>query len=184
MNRRQTLGTLGAIAVLLAAPRASRATTARAVSLVDLVRRSTRVAQVMPLEASSRFENVGDMRHIVTYTRLRIDDAIYGDSGESEILVRTLGGHVDKLGEIVHGEAQLIPNEACVLFSQTNADGIELVTEMAQGHYPLVSDQYGALRLHASRNMPHLVGNPAGAAAQLSGLEFARARALIREARR
>jgi hypothetical protein len=138
----------------------------------------------MPLEASSRFENVGDMRHIVTYTRLRIDDAIYGDSGESEILVRTLGGHVDKLGEIVHGEAQLIPNEACVLFSQTNADGIELVTEMAQGHYPLVSDQYGALRLHASRNMPHLVGNPAGAAAQLSGLEFARARALIREARR
>jgi hypothetical protein len=183
MNRRQTLGLVGTLLATLSLPRSGRATTARAVSLGDLAMRSTRIARVLPLEGSARFEDVGNMRHIVTYTRLRIDDPIYGDTGETEILVRTLGGHVGDLGEIVHGEAQLVPNEASVIFLQTNAEGIEQVTEMAQGHYPLVSDTQGTLRLHASRNMPHLIGNPQGAALQLSGLELTQARELIRGAR-
>jgi hypothetical protein len=187
MNRRQTLGLMGTLLATLSLPRVSRATTARAVSLADLTSRSTRIAQAMPLEGSSRFETIGDARHIVTYTRLRIDELISGSPNESEILVRTLGGHVGELGEIVHGEAQLALNEACVVFLQTNPDGIDQVTEMAQGHYPLHSDASGTLRLTASRNMPHLVDAasvPDAAVARLSGLQLAEARDLIRGARR
>jgi len=184
MDRRQTLGLMGTLLATLTLPRVSHATTARAVSLSDLVRRSTRIAHALPLEGNSRFEDIGDTRHIVTYTRLRIEEAFYGSTGESEILVRTLGGHVGKLGEIVHGEAQLAVDEACVVFLQMNPDGIELVTEMAQGHYPLLSDASGSLRLQPSRNMARLIGNQNAAVAQLSNLRIAEARSLILGARR
>lgn len=170
---------MGTLLAGLLAPRLGRATTARAVALADLVRRSTRILHATPLEGSSRFEDVGDSRHIVTYTRLRVEDAMFGDTGESEILVRTLGGHVGELGEIVHGEAQLALNETCVVFLRANADGIEQVTEMAQGHYPLRPDSGGALRLQASRNMPRLIGNPGAAVTQLANLRLPDARALI-----
>ncbi len=187
MNRRQTLGLMGTLLATLSLSRVSRATTARAVSLADLVARSTRIARAMPLEGSARFEDIGDTRHIVTYTRLRIDELISGSPNEPEILVRTLGGRIDKLGEIVHGEAQLALNEACVVFLQTNSDGIDQVTEMAQGHYPLHSDASGALRLVASRNMPHLLNGastPNAAAIRLPGLQLDEARALIQGAHR
>jgi hypothetical protein len=183
MNRRQTLGIMGTLLGALALPRRSYASTARAVSLADLVARSTRVAQALPLERSTRFENFGDMRHIVAYTRLRVDDSFFGDTTESEILVRTLGGHVGNLGEIVHGEAVLAINEACVVFLQRNPDGIEQVTEMAQGHYPLASDSAGDLRLSPSRNLPHLLKRPGAALPQLAGLKLADARALVLGAR-
>jgi hypothetical protein len=187
MDRRQTLGMMGTLLATLALPRVSHATTARAVSLTDLIARSTRILRATPLEGSSRFEDVGGTRHIVTYTRLRLDELIAGSPNEPELLVRTLGGHVDKLGEIVHGEAQLIPNEACVVFLRANADGIDEVTEMAQGHYPLASDPSGVLRLQPSRNVAHLVANqssPNMAVVRLSGLQLHEARDLIRGARR
>jgi hypothetical protein len=183
MDRRQTLGLLGTLLATLTLPRMGQASTARAVSLGDLVARSTRILHATPLQGDSRFEDIGDTRHIVTYTRLRVDESIYGSTGESEILVRTLGGQVGKLGEIVHGEAQLAINEGCVAFLQTNADGIEQVTEMAQGHYPLLSDAGGSLRLRPSRNLPHLIDRANAAAVQLSGLELMQARALILGAR-
>jgi hypothetical protein len=187
MDRRQTLGMMGTLLAMLTLPRVSHATTARAVSLADLIARSTRVLQATPLEGNARFEDVGGTRHIVTYTRLRVDELISGAPNEPEILVRTLGGHVDKLGEIVHGEAQLIPNEACVVFLRANADGIDEVTEMAQGHYPLSSDTSGVLRLQPSRNVAHLVANsssPNIAVVRLSGLQLSEARDLIRGAGR
>lgn len=184
MDRRQTLGLMGTLLATLTLPRVSRASTARAVGLGDLVARSTRIVHATPLQGDSRFEDMGDTRHIVTYTRLRVDEAMQGATGESEILVRTLGGHVGKLGEIVHGEAQLAINEGCVVFLQTNADGIEQVTEMAQGHFPLVTDAAGSLRLRPSRNLPHLLDPANAAALQLSGLELSQARARILGARR
>ena len=177
---------MGTLLATLTLARLGHATTARAVSFKNLVARSTRILHATPLEGSSRFEDIGDARHIVTYSRLRVDEPIYcasGASGESEILVRTLGGRVGKLGEIAHGEAQLALNEHCVVFLQANADGIEQVTEMAQGHYPLLSDASGALRLQASHNMPHLLPNADAAVVRLSGMKFTEARELILGAR-
>jgi hypothetical protein len=167
----------------LAWPKAGQATTARAVSLHDLVQRSARIARTTALESSAHTEDIGGTRHIVSYTRLRVDDLIHGASGESEILVRTLGGRIGELGEIVHGEAELALNESCLVFLHTNPDGIEQVTAMAQGHYPLALDAAGAPRLHASRNMPHLLGSAPSAVAQLNGLRFTEARSLILGAR-
>lgn len=175
---------MGTLLATLTLPRVSQATTARAVSLSALVARSSRVARGTPLESFTRFEDIGDTRHIVTYTRLGVEELISGAPNEPEILVRTLGGRVGNMGEIVHGEAVLAINEPCLVFLHTSPEGIEQVTEMAQGHYPMLSDASGSLRLRASRNMPRLLGGAAAAAVtQLSGLPLSEARALILGAR-
>ena len=171
--------------VSLAWSKVATATTARAVSLQDLVRRSTRIVRSTPLDSFARTEAIGGTQHIVTYSRLRVDEAIHGDTSETEILVRTLGGTVGTVGEIVHGEAELAINEPCVVFLLTDSQGVEQVTAMAQGHYPLTLDSAGALRLRQSRNMPHLLRGTGSVAAveQLNGLGIAEARSLILGAR-
>lgn len=170
---------MGTVAATLAFAGAARATTARAVSLSELVRRSTRIARATALDSFARMEDIGGTRHVVTYSRVRIDDAIHGPSGDSETLVRTLGGRVGDVGEIVHGEAELALNETSLVFLTADSNGVELVTAMAQGHYPVAIDQAGVPRLQISRNMPHLLGGSVSAAAQLSGKPFTEARALI-----
>ncbi len=184
MDRRQSLGLMGTFAATLASASAAHASTARAVSLPDLVRRSTRIARATALDSFARLEDIGGARHIVTYSQLRIDDSIYGPSTDSETLVRTLGGRVPDLGEIVHGEAELTIHEPCLVFLMLDAHGVELVTAMAQGHYPLALDGAGTPRLRLNRNMPRLVGTATSAVAQLSGKPFSEARALILGARR
>jgi hypothetical protein len=170
---------MGTVAATLAFANSAQATTARAVSLPDLVRRSTRIARATTLESFARSEEIGGARHIVTYSRLRIDDSIQGPSGESETLVRTLGGRVGDLGEIVHGEAELALHETSLVFLMLDPNGVELVTAMAQGHYPVAIDRAGVPRLQPSRNMPRLIGTNLSAVAQLTGKPFTEARALI-----
>src|SRR4051812_22221398 len=116
MDRRQSLGLMGTFAATLAFASAASASTARAVSLAELVGRSTRIARATALESFARSEDIGGARHIVTYSRLRIDDPILGPSGDTEPLVRTLGGRVADLGEIVHGEAELVLHETSLVF--------------------------------------------------------------------
>lgn len=173
---------MGSLIGSLAWAKQGRATTARAVSLSDLVRQSSRIARSTPLDSFARHEQIGGMKHIVTYSRLRVDEQLHGASQESEILVRTLGGQVGDVAEIVHGEALLALNEECLVFLRKNSEGIEHVTEMAQGHYPMLKDPGGA-RLLASPNMPHLLRASGSAVARLSGLRFVEARGLILGAR-
>jgi hypothetical protein len=184
MDRRQSLGLMGMFAATLASAGTAHATTARAVSLPDLVRRSARIARATTLDSFARSEDIGGARHIVTYSRLRIDESIQGASGDSETLVRTLGGRVADLGEIVHGEAELTLNETCLVFLMLDPNGVESVTAMAQGHYPVAFDSAGTPRLRLNRNMPHLIGGKTSAVAQLTGKPFSEARALILGARR
>lgn len=176
---------MGTFAATLAFANAAHATTARAVSLPDLVRRSTRIARATALDSFARSEEIGGTRHIVTYSRMRIDDAIFGSSADSETLVRTLGGRVGDVGEIVHGEAELTLNQTGIVFLVADDDGVEQVTAMAQGHYPVAIDAAGVPRLQLNRNMPRLLGAASTAAvSQLSGKSFSDARSLILGARR
>ena len=175
---------MGTVAATLAFANSAQATTARAISLPDLVRRSTRIARATTLESFARSEEIGGARHIVTYSRLRLDDSIQGPGGDSETLVRTLGGRVGDLGEIVHGEAELTLNETSLVFLMADPNGVELVTAMAQGHYPVAIDRGGVPRLQLSRNMPRLIGTTPSAVSLLAGKPFPEARAMIVGARR
>ncbi len=98
------LALLGAAGTTLTAHEAS-ASVAFAASLEDLARAATVIARVTPVERSSVWES----GRIVTRTRVRIDNVVAGPTtapgAGREIRIRTLGGNVGNIGQLVEGEA-------------------------------------------------------------------------------
>ncbi len=183
LSRRDTLRLLAGTVGLVALPRAAWASRSVAVSLPYLVERSQRVALVTSQGGDSGWEVIGGRRRIVTYTRVRVDDLITGDNSDDELLVRTLGGRVGQIGQIVHGEARLLRGQPCLVFLREPEHGLHLVTARAQGHFPVRPDARGESRLQASPHLEELVHEERSAAHELVGRSVSDAKALIRRAR-
>jgi len=121
-------------------PPSAYASTAIALSLEDLVDRSDSVVVALPKSKVSRWES----GRIVTYTTVAIDTAVAGSgkAGDS-MVIRTLGGVVDDIGQITHGEAVLPIDKPVMLFlrampaSAKAQAGAMVVTGMAQGALPV-----------------------------------------------
>jgi hypothetical protein len=128
------------------------------VTLEELVRASTYVVVGTADERHSAWEDLPGGRRIVTYTRVKIDRPVVGAPG-GEVWVRTLGGAVGKIGQLVSGEAQLALGQPSLLFL-TKDDGVVVVTAMAQGHYRIVKDGGGVARLAASPDTGTLLPRP------------------------
>ena len=159
--------------------RPALASLARALPVAELVGRSRHVLVGEPLDAYSVWEQLGPRKHIVTYTRVRAVELLAGaDPAQDELLVRTLGGRVGELGELVHGEAMLTLGERSVLFVMPTRDALG-VTAMAQGHYPLRRDNAGAERLRRSPEAAELLHEEGSAVKRLTGLQLAEARSLV-----
>lgn len=155
---------------------------ARALPLEALVARSRHVLLGEPLESYSVWERIRDRKHIVTYTRVRAHELLGGAEPESdELLLRTLGGRVGELGELVHGEARLRLGDRGVLFVMPAAGALS-VTAMAQGHYPLQRDAAGVEWLKRSPAASELVDEANSAVRRLPGLKVQEARALVQQA--
>jgi hypothetical protein len=172
----------GALVTLVGSP--AQASLSRAIGLEELTARSQHVLLAEPLDADSVWEQIGRRRHIVTYTRVRALDVLAGtDPKQTELLVRTLGGQVGELGELVHGEAVLSLGSRNVLFVMPT-QGALAVTAMAQGHYPLRRDKVGAERLHRSPQASELMDEAGSAVRRLPGLALSEARALLKPVRK
>jgi hypothetical protein len=175
---------LGAAVAAPWVTRPAQAGVAKGLRLEELVARSAHVLRATPLDAYSEWSRFGKERRIVTYTRIRVDDPLReGDSPDSELLVRTLGGVVGTIGQVVHGEATLILGEPCVAFLKPMRDGVLGVTAMAQGHYPLRADASGLFRLSSSPELAVLLDEKSSAVARLRGRTYDEAKALVRAAR-
>jgi hypothetical protein len=173
--------TAAGLGQLLLAGRA-QASLFRGLSLADLSQLSELIVVATPLEASSHWEMLGGRRRIVTDTRVRIEDVLAKAApAGGELLVRTLGGTVGDRAALVYGEAALFPNQTSVLF-MVRVGGVQRVTGMAQGHYPLLADDNQALHLTPSPRAPELVSDAEPAMHALAGQELGRARTLIRAA--
>jgi len=121
-------------------PPSAYASTAISMSLDDLVDRSESVVVAIPKSKVSRWES----GRIVTYTTVAIDTAVAGAGKAGEtVTVRTLGGVVDDIGQITHGEAILPIGQPLVLFLRAMPAGPKIiagsmvVTGMAQGVLPV-----------------------------------------------
>lgn len=169
------------------------ASTVRLLELRDLLSHSQVVLVGTPVLAEGRWELVGRTRRIVTYTRVVVDEVITGKLDSSEIIVRTLGGRVGDIGQIVHGEAVLRKNQPYLLFASSvpqRAPTHFYVTGMAQGQFLIRTDPKQVRRLAAQQSERLERVSPTGtpsarpkvsAAAQLSGLRLADAKALIKK---
>ena len=157
LSRRRVLRGLGLGCAALAAPRLASATLARAITLPELVGFSQFALVGTATDAYSRWETVGNSRRIVTYVRLEVTQPIDGrPPPDTSLLVRTLGGRVGDIGQLVHGEARFELGSRAVAFVAPDDDGVLGVTAMAQGHYPLRAEAGDSVRLRASPNVPTL----------------------------
>jgi hypothetical protein len=160
----------------------ARATLVRGLSLQALVERSERVIVLRPLESYSHYVELGGRRSIVTDTRVRVEEVIAKrPPRHGELLVRTLGGRVGRVGELVHGQAELEAGGVSLAFLKRDAEGAHWVMGMAQGHYPIQGSLTEGARLTASRNLPEIRDWHASAVRDLTGQELGAARSVIRK---
>jgi hypothetical protein len=181
IGRRQLLATLG-LGVTSLWSKGAGATLVRGLTLEALSKASDRIIVGTALDASSHWETTAKRRRIVTDTRVRVDSPISGSAADAAVLVRTEGGRVGSIGELVFGEAELVLRMPCVLFLVA-APTVHHVVGMAQGHFPVRAAAQNSHYLAASPRLPEMLYPERSAARRLIGRELAQAKALIREAR-
>jgi len=132
-------------AVAALVPTDAQASVSIAVGFDALVKDADAVAVITPVEAKSVWED----GRIYTYTRVKVDQSVAGElpSG-SEGWVRTMGGVVGKIGQLVDGEPVFPPNKQSLLFLRkfAPAAGTWEVSARAQGQYPVSIDQTTKIR--------------------------------------
>lgn len=180
LGRRAFLASATAVPVWLVAPRA-HATLMRGLPLRSLCARSRHIVLVRAFASRSISLAIAGRPMIVSETQVRVEESLSRSSPENdEIVVRTLGGVLDGIGELVHGQAEFARDARCLVFLTRAADGSSWVTGMAQGHYPLVSSG-SEPRLSASPRLPALRDFDHSAVRGLVGSSLTRARQLIAE---
>ncbi|NUP12258.1 MAG: hypothetical protein HOW73_39935 [Polyangiaceae bacterium] len=121
--------------------RDAHATVSVLMTLDELVTSSGRAIVAQPVERYSKWEELGGAKRIVTYTRLVVEETVFGaakDEKPADIWVRTLGGKVDGIGQHVAGEASFTLGETSLIFLGKAGDA-NVVIGMAQGHFPLLT---------------------------------------------
>ena len=121
---------------VLAGAWVARASVSIAATWEGLLRESTAAAIVTPVEARTVWED----GRAYTYTRVLVDRSIAGELGSGDAWIRTMGGIVGKIGQIVEGEAVLARGRSSLLFLHPGPAGTMAVTARAQGQFPVVAD--------------------------------------------
>jgi hypothetical protein len=145
----------------------ARASVSIAVTWDGLLRESTAAALVTALEGRSVWE--GD--RIYTYTHVRVDRGVAGElTTGDDAWVRTMGGVVGKVGQVVDGEPVLTRGQSSLLFLHgipARPAGAYDVTARGQGQFPVVTDEKTPPRLVRSTSagglVPRRSGGPAAA---------------------
>lgn len=136
----------------LLVPQTAHASTAIALSLPELCDRSDAVVVGIPKSKVSRWES----GRIFTYTTVAIDTAVAGAAKAGDtVTVRTMGGVVDGIGQITHGEAILNIDKPVLLFVRplpTAKSPTVVITGMAQGAMPVEigADKIARVVAHAN----------------------------------
>lgn len=169
IHRRSWLLGLGASCATWAIQRPADACAALPISLPDLTRLSRFTVVGIAREGTSDWERSSTGNRIVTHTRLEVQQTLDGrDPPDSNLFVRTLGGVVGDVGQLVHGEAELQTDRPAVLFLNETRNGAYGITAMVQGHYALNADDDGTHRLFPHPHVLELVArDPRAAASRL-----------------
>lgn len=174
------LGLVASTAALLET-NAAEASQFLPVPLPELVRTSERIWVGLPLEKHAEWIDSPLGRLIVTYTRVGRDRDVLESGGPAELWVRTLGGSIGKVGQLVPGEAKLALGQRCLVFLARPAD-YHVVNAMAQGHYAIRANR-GVPLLEASDEAAPARSRRDSAVSLLTGQELERGVERIRSAR-
>jgi hypothetical protein len=121
----------------------ARASVSIAVGFDALVKDADAVAIVTPLEQKSVWED----GRIYTYTRVKVEQGVAGSlATSSETWVRTMGGVVGKVGQLVDGEPVFVAKKPSLVFLHRFQETAFEVSARSQGQYPVVLDDAAKLR--------------------------------------
>jgi hypothetical protein len=138
--------------------------------LSRLVERSAMVVVATPVSAHTHYAMMGNRQRVVTDLTLEVSWTLRGqDATGTDIVVRTLGGTVDGMAQIVYGEAPLRIGQTSLLFLVPGRDQVLHVLGMAQGHYPTTPDDQGQWRIQRSPGLDGVLQPELSAAQVLSG---------------
>jgi hypothetical protein len=132
------------IAATTFVPREAHASVSIAVGWEALVKDADSVVVVTPVEAKSVWED----GRIYSYTRVKVDQGVAGELATgSETWIRTMGGVVGKIGQLVDGEPVFVNGKQSLLFLHKFQTGaVHEVSARAQGQYPIVLDDASKIR--------------------------------------
>ena len=168
----------------------TEATVVRAMPLPELVSMSEWVVIAQVQSSRSHYETIGGMRRMVTDTTLIVNEALSPNRSSSDVematvVVRTLGGTMGEVAQLVPGEAVLTKGPNHLLFlDEASGDGIFRVAAMAQGQYLVNTDEKGVRTLRPSPGLDVVVNPTQSAVAALAGRTVEQARALVTNARK
>ena len=115
----------------------ARASVSIQVTWDGLLHESTAAVVATTTETRSVWEN----GRIYTYAHLHVDRAVAGELATGgDPWVRTMGGVVGKVGQLVDGEPVLASGQPSLLFLHPGPPGAFVVTARGQGQFPLVPD--------------------------------------------
>ncbi len=126
-------------AVGILVPSDAQASVSIAVAFDALVKDADSVGIVTPVESKSVWED----GRIYTYTRVKVDQGVAGELGTGgEGWVRTMGGVVGKIGQMVDGEPVFTPTKSSMIFMRKfKQGGTWEVSARAQGQYPVIATE-------------------------------------------
>lgn len=132
-------GALSLPAAAVLVPSDAAASVSIAVGFDSLVKDADAVAVITPVENQSIWED----GRIYTYTKVKVDQGVAGDIGAgADGWIRTMGGVVGKIGQLVDGEPVFVNNKPSLLFLRKfKAGGVYEVSARAQGQYPVTIDE-------------------------------------------
>jgi hypothetical protein len=159
-GRRLALGLVAAVlAVSVAQGLDVHASVSVALTFDDLVQRATAAAVIVPVDQHAAWEG----GRITTYTRARVERVVAGHLPE-EISLRSYGGAVGRIGQLVEGEATFAAGAPSLVFVHPLGDAAPLgtfaVVEGAQGQFSIVKVGDQPARLAPARNMGAVVAPP------------------------
>jgi hypothetical protein len=181
--RKRTAIFVSWFAFLFALPPDAAASLDVGVTVTELTGWSTAVVVATTLESTSAWEGT----RIVTLERIHVDRLVAGGTKTDELIVKTLGGKVGGLGQIVEGEAELAPGTRWMLFLRESTDGTSSVTARAQGQFLVSGEESTGQVVFSSPHLGKLLQRRAAvslrpAASELAGLSFESAARAIRVA--
>jgi len=125
------------LGLVVASPHEAHASVSFAVGYDEMVTDADMVAVVTPMDQRSVWED----NRIVTYTHLKVDEAVAGQAApSSEVWVKTLGGSVGKIGQLVDGEPVFVQGKSSLVFGRALRPGTFTVVARAQGQFPVLVD--------------------------------------------
>jgi hypothetical protein len=167
----------------------SSATVVRAVPLGELVGTSEWVVVALVKSSRSHYETIGGAQRLVTDTLLQVEQAVTANRSSAgvetaTISVRTLGGTLGELAQYVPGEAVLPQGTRQLLFLDEGSDGVFRVAAMAQGQYPIATNDQGQAVLQPSPGLDLVLNPDKSAVAALAGQRVEQAQAMVQNVRK